>query len=321
MEEHSTTPVFVGIDISKKQLDVHILPFGDRHVFTRDSAGLDALGALLQPLAPTLVVMEATGGLETVVCAHLAALHLPVVAVNPAMVRAFAKANGQLAKTDRLDAAIIALFGERIRPEVRPLPDATALALGELVARRRQIVEMITAEGNRRARATVPHVARRLEAHLDWLRKELSAIETDLDAAIRTTPVWREKAALLTSVPGVGPATALCLISDLPELGQLDRRRIAALVGVAPLACDSGGRFGARHIFGGRAEVRSVLYMAALVGTRHNAVLRAFHARLIAAGKRPKVAIVACMHKLLHILNAIVRSGTPWHDPQIAASI
>ena len=233
MEEPATADCFVGIDISKQQLDVHILPSGHTFSVTRDAAGLDQLVATLRPCAPQLIVLEATGGLEVVVCARLAACGLAVVAINPRQIRAFAVALGRRAKTDRLDAAVIASFAERVRPDVRALPDATTQALGELVTRRRQIVG--TAENNRLQQAIDPRLRKRLNAHLAWLQRELSSIESDLDQAIRGSPIWRAQADLLTSVPGVGPATARCLIAELPELGQLDRRQLAALVGVAPI--------------------------------------------------------------------------------------
>jgi transposase len=314
LEDPDTGDCFVGIDVAKRQLDVHLLPSRKSFSVSRDPDGLEQLAAALRPYAPRLVVLEATGGLEVVVCAQLAAAGLPVVAVNPRQIRAFAVALGRLAKTDRLDAAVIAAFAARVRPELRPLPDATTQALGELVARRRQIVGMITAESNRLQQAMGRRLQGRLRAHLAWLQRELSDIETELHETIRAAPLWREQADLLTSVPGVGPATARCLLAELPELGRLDRRRIAALVGVAPLNRDSGARSGLRHIGGGRGALRATLYMAALVGVRHNKTLRAFHARLIAAGKRPKVALVACMHKLLLILNAIIRTNQSWHD-------
>jgi transposase len=215
---------------------------------------------------------------------------------------------------------VIARFAERVRPDPRPLPDATTQALGELVTRRRQIVGMITAEANRLQQAVDQRLQKRLRAHLTWLQRDLSTIEGELDQAIRGSPIWRVQADLLTSVPGVGPATARCLIAELPELGQLDRRRLAALVGVAPISRDSGTRSGTRQIGGGRARLRATLYMATLVGVRHNKILANFHARLVAGGKRPKVALVACMHKLLLILNAIIRNNQPWHDEPSPAS-
>jgi len=325
MEEPGTADrlvdCFVGIDVAKRQLDVHILPSAHTFSVARDAAGLERLVSTLRPHAPRLIVMEATGGLEVVVCAQLAAAGLAVAAINPRQIRAFAVALGRRAKTDRLDAAVIASFAERVRPDPRPLPDATTQALGELVTRRRQIVGMITAEGNRLQQGVDQRLQKRLKAHLVWLQRELSSIEDDLDRAIRNSPIWCAQADLLTSVPGVGPATARCLIAELPELGQLDRRRLAALVGVAPISRDSGARSGTRQIGGGRARLRAALYMATLVGVRHNKALAACHARLIAAGKRPKVALVACMHKLLLILNAIIRTNQPWHDDHSPASI
>ncbi len=266
----------------------------------------------LQVLQPELIVLEATGGFEIIVTATLAAAGLPVVVVNPRQIRDFARACGQLAKTDTLDAAVIALFAERIRPSLRPLPDEATRQLGELAARRRQIVEMITAEGLRRRQTNLKRVQKRLDAHIGWLQKELSGIETDIDAAVRESPLWREQEALLTSVPGVGRTVARTLLAELPELGQLDRRAVAALVGIAPLNHDSGQHRGSRHIRGGRVAVRAALYMAAWVGTRFNPVIKAFYDRLRAAGKPRKVALVACMHKLITILNAIVRTKKPW---------
>jgi transposase len=312
--EQSTSPsaVFVGIDVAKKHLDVHIRPSADAFAVPRDGPGLDELVCRLQALQPGLIVLEATGGFEIIVAATLAAAGLPVVVVNPRQIRDFAHACGRLAKTDALDAAIIALFAERIRPPLRPLPDEATRQLGELAARRRQIVEMITAEGLRRRQTSLRRVHKRLDAHVAWLQKELSSLETDIDAAVRESPLWREQEALLTSVPGVGQTVARTLLAELPELGQLDRRALAALVGIAPLNHDSGQHRGSRHIRGGRASVRAALYMAAWVGARFNPVIKAFYDRLRAAGKPRKVALVACMHKLLTILNAIVRTRQPW---------
>ena len=303
---------FVGIDVSKECLDVHIRPSGKAFAVARDGEGLAALIERLQAVKPALVVLEATGGFETVVAAALAGAGLPLAVVNPRQIRDFARALGRLAKTDALDAQAIALFAERVHPEPRPLAAAEAQALAELVARRRQIVEMIGAEGNRRHRLGGKRMARRIDAHLAWLQKELSALEADLDDAIRGTPVWREAEDLLTSVPGVGDKLARTLIADLPELGQLDRKRIAALVAVAPLNRDSGQMRGKRTTWGGRAKVRTVLYMAALVAARHNPVLASFYQRLLAAGKAKKLALTAVMRKLLTILNAILRDKTPW---------
>lgn len=303
---------FVGIDVSKRSLDVHIHPAGEAFSVERNGTGLDGLVARLQALGPALIVLEATGGFEQTVAATLNAAILPVVVINPRQIRDFARAIGRLAKTDRIDAEVIALFAARIRPPLRPLPDEDTVALSEMVARRRQIVEMITAENNRLRQAQGKRVAKQITTHLAWLQKALSSIETDLDDAIRRSPLWQETAELIDQVQGVGPVTIRCLIADLPELGQLNRRRIAALVGCAPFNRDSGIFKGKRAIRGGRACVRATLYMAALVAARHNPTLKAFHSRLIAAGKAPKVAIIATARKLLTILNAIVRDKKPW---------
>ena len=304
--------IYVGIDVAKDRLDVHVLPSREAFAVARDGEGLERLIERLAALAPALVVLEATGGYETVVASALAGAGLPLAVVNPRQIRDFARALGRLAKTDALDAQAIALFAERVRPEPRPLADAEARTLAELVQRRRQIVEMIGAEGNRRHQLGGKRMARRIDAHLAWLQKELSALEADLDDAIRGTPAWREAEDLLTSVPGVGGKLARTLIADLPELGQLDRKQIAALVGVAPLNRDSGQMRGKRTTWGGRAKVRAVLYMAALVAAHHNPVLARFYRRLLAAGKAKKLALTAVMRKLLTILNAILRDKTPW---------
>jgi len=264
------------------------------------------------------VVLEATGGFEMTVAAALAAARLPLAVVNPRQIRDFARATGRLAKTDALDAAAIAHFGAAVKPAVRALPDAAAQALGELVARRRQLIEMMVAERHRARQLTQRRLLKGLERHLAMLQKELSALEQDLDDAVRGSPAWRDSEDLLTSVPGIlgfNPrthTTARTLIADLPELGTLDRKQIAALVGVAPFNRDSGKRRGRREIWGGRAGVRAALYMAALAATRFNPIIAAFHQRLRAAGKPPKVALVACMRKLLIILNAMLRDRRPW---------
>lgn len=305
-------PCFVGIDVAKKNLDIHLRPSGVSFTLSRDAAGLDELIARLLPRQPVLIVLEATGGYENVVLASLAGAGLPVLAVNPRQIRDFARACGRLAKTDRLDAAVIALFAERIRPELRPQPDAATLALGELAARRRQIVEMISAENRRLQQASTKRVQRNINTHIAWLQEELSSINADLDTDIRQSTAWSNTEALLISVPGVGKAVAQTIIADLPEIGSLDRREIAALVGVAPFNHDSGGHRGSRRIRGGRAAVRAKLFMAAWVAAQHNPVIRPFYERLIAAGKQRKVALVACMRKLLTILNAIIRDQKPW---------
>jgi transposase len=260
------------------------------------------------------VVLEAPGGLERLAAAELAAAGVPVAVVNPRQVRDFAKAVGQLAKTDALAAQLLARFAEAVRPTPRPLPDAGTQALAALLARRRQVVAMLTAERQRLATAGVP-VRPRIQTHVGWLERELGALDDDLGQTLRASPVWRAKEDLLRSVPGVGPVVARTLLAALPELGALDRKRIAALVGLAPVACDSGTLRGKRLVWGGRGRVRTALYMAALTGTRYNPVLRAFYRRLLRAGKAKKVALTACMHKLLLILNAIVHSATPWRQP------
>jgi len=312
MEPSSAVPAFVGIDVAKDRLDVHLRPSDQAFALGRDDAGLEALVERLTALTPALVVLEATGGFEVAVAGALAAAGLPLVVVNPRQIRDFARATGRLAKTDRLDAEAIARFAEAVQPAPRPVPSAAARALGELVARRRQLVEMITSEGQRRRQARDPRLGRRLEAHLSWLQQELAALETDLDDAVRGTPAWRATEDLLASVPGIGKTSARTLIAELPELGRLDRRRIAALVGVAPINRDSGTFRGRRMVVGGRASVRTALYMPTLTAIRHNPALQAFYQRLIRRGRPAKVAITACMRKLLVILNAILRDHRPW---------
>ena len=315
MEHSPAGPTFVGIDVAKDRLDVHLRPADEAFALSRDGAGLEALVERLMVLAPTLVVLEATGGFEVVVAGALAAAGLPLVVVNPRQIRDFARATGRLAKTDRLDAEAIARFAEAVQPAPRPVPSAAAQALGELVARRRQLVAMITREGQRRRQARDPRLGRRLEAHVVWLQKELSALETDLDDAVRATPAWRVAEDLLASVPGIGKTSARTLIAELPELDSLDRRKIAALVGVAPINRDSGTFRGRRMVMGGRASVRTALYMPTLTAIRHNPALQAFYQRLIGRGRPAKVAITACMRKLLVILNAILRDHRPWQTP------
>jgi transposase len=305
---------FVGIDVSKATLDVHVLPQGERFCVARDSAGVAGLVERLRSLEAKLIVLEATGGFEQVVSAALGAAGLPVAQINPRQIRDFARALGRLAKTDRIDAAVIALFAERVRPEARPLPDEQARLLDELVTRRRQVIEMIVAEGNRGRELESPRIKKRISRHLASLQAELSEIDQELDTTIRGTPIWREKEELLKTATGVGDVTARTLIAELPELGTLDRRKIAALVGLAPFNRDSGLMRGRRTTWGGRAAVRCALYMATLSAVRHNAVIRSFHQRLVAAGKKPKVAIVACMRKLLTILNAMLRDKKEWVD-------
>jgi transposase len=303
---------FVGIDVAKDRLDVHLRPSAESFAVARDGEGLVQLVERLQNLAPRLVVMEATGGYETIVASAVAAAHLPLAVVNPRQIRDFARATGKLAKTDRIDAAAIAHFAEAVRPPARPIADAEAQALGELVARRRQVVEMIVAERHRRRRATQRRVVRAIERHLKLLQSELSELERDVDGAIRKSPAWQADAELLASVPGIGPATLRTLIAELPELGRLDRRKIAALVGVAPINRDSGTMRGRRMIAGGRPAVRTALFMAALVASRRNPVIAPYYAKLRAAGKTAKQALTACIRKLVVILNAILRDRKPW---------
>ena len=306
--------VFVGIDVAKDRLDVHVRPSGESFAVARDSEGVAALVDRLAGLKPGLIVLEATGGFETVVAGAVAAAGLPLAVVNPRQIREFARATGRLAKTDKLDAEINALFAERIQPEPRPVPDDQTRALAELIARRRQVVDMMTMERNRRHMLTSKRLIKSVDRLLAVLQKELSSLEHELDDTIRGTPAWREKEELLTSVPGVGDGLARTLLADLPELGRLGRRQIASLVGVCPFNRDSGRFRGKRTTWGGRAKVRSVLYMGALVASRHNPVLSAFYQRLLADGKEKKVALTAVMRKLLVILNAIVRDHTPWQN-------
>jgi transposase len=308
----SAPACFVGIDVAKATLDIATRPGGERWSVANDEGGIRALVNRLRPLAPTLIVLEATGGFEIATVAAAATAGLPVVVANPRQVRDFARATGQLAKTDALDAQILALFAERVRPEPRPLPDAATQTLDALLTRRRQLLEMLTAEKNRLGFATAAPVRRDLTQHIHWLERRLRDVDADLEQAVHASPLWRAKEDLLRSVPGVGPVVSRTLLGELPELGTLTHKQIAALVGVAPRACDSGTLHGKRLVWGGRASVRAVLYMGALVATRCNPVIRAFYARLRAAGKPAKVALVACMRKLLTILNAILRSGTPW---------
>lgn len=303
---------FVGIDVSKDRLDVYLRPSGESFAVARDGEALAGLVERLRVLAPALVVMEATGGYESVVASAIGAAHLPLAVINPRQIRDFARATGRLAKTDRIDAAAIAHFAEAIRPPARPIAEPEAQALGELVARRRQVIEMIVAETNRRRMASQRRVIRAIERHLALLQTELSELEGDIDGAIRSSPAWQADADLLTSVPGIGPATRRTLIAELPELGRLTRRKIAALVGVAPINRDSGSLRGRRTIAGGRSAVRAALFMAALVASRKNPVIAPYYEKLRAAGKTPKQALTACMRKLLVILNAILRDRKPW---------
>ena len=306
--------IFVGIDVAKDRLDVHVRPSDEAFSVARDSEGLTALMQRLGPLHPYLVVLEATGGFEQTLAAALVSEAMPLAVVNPRQIRDFARATGQLAKTDALDAKAIARFAEAIKPEPRPVPDEQARALGELVARRRQVIEMMTAERNRRRQLSSRRLIKSVDRLLAVLQKELSELEQEVGEGIRGTPAWRERDELLRSVPGIGNVVARTLIADLPELGRLGRKQIAALVGIAPLNRDSGRMHGKRTTWGGRAKVRSALYMAALVASRRNPVLKAFYQRLISFGKPKKLALIAVMRKLLTILNAMVRDNKRWQN-------
>jgi transposase len=306
-------PVFIGIDVSKARLDVAMRPSAEKLSVSNDETGIQAVVQRLNELSPTLIVLEATGGLERSITGALGSAQLPVVVVNPRQVRDFAKATGQLAKTDRIDAEVLARFAEAVRPPLRPLPDEVSLELRALIARRRQLIEMMVAERNRLSTASRA-VRKRIEAHLRWLEAELERADKDLDQSIRQSPIWQEHEDLLRSVPSIGPVVSRTLLAELPELGRLNRKQIAALVGIAPFNRDSGTFRGRRGIWGGRATVRAVLYMAALVASRRNAVIRVFYKRLRDAGKAPKVALVACMRKLLTILNAMIKHKTRWSE-------
>lgn len=307
----------VGIDISKDRLDVgcHVpapMVPPSRGAFPNDQEGHAALVAQLIVLAPSLIVIESTGRYQRAVVAALAAAKLPVVVVNPRQVRDFARATGVLAKTDRIDAAVLARFGAAVRPVVRPIADESAVALGDALARRRQLVELHTAESNRLRQATAPVIKKSIKAIMVAIARQLETIDDELDGLIRSSPAWKLKEDLLTGVPGIGKVTARTLLAALPELGSISRQKVAALVGVAPLNNDSGLMRGRRRIWGGRAPVRTVLYMATLVASRCNPVIRAHYLRLQAAGKPKKLALVACMRKLLVILNAMLRTGRAW---------
>jgi transposase len=307
------SPTFIGIDVSKARLDVAMRPSGENESVSNDQPGIKALVKRLSELQPALIVLEATGGVERQLTRALASAELPVVVVNPRQVRDFAKATGQLAKTDSIDARVLARFAQAVRPAVRPLPNEITLELRALIARRRQITEMIVAERNRLGAAS-KSVRKRIDAHIRWLEGELGRADKDLDQSIRQSPIWKENEELLRSVPSIGPVISRTVLAELPELGQLNRKQIAALVGVAPLNRDSGTLRGRRAIWGGRATVRAALYMAALVASRRNPVIRAFYKRLRTAGKAPKVALVACMRKLLTILNSMIKHKTHWSE-------
>jgi transposase len=304
--------IFVGIDVSKDRLDVHVHPSDEAFSVERNGAGLDALSQRLLPLSVSLIAVEATGGFETVVAAALAGAGLPLVVVNPAQVRSFANALGKRAKTDRVDAAVIARFIQATKPQVRPLPDEATRMLADLVARRRQIIQMIGGEQQRLARVTLTRLKKSITRLLKALEKELTSLDQDIDEEVRSCPIWREKEDLLKSVPGVGDAIARTLLAALPELGNLDRRQVASLVGLAPFTRQSGQWRGKSFIGGGRTAVRSALFMGAMVAARFNPHLKVFHQRLIAAGKPKMVALIAVARKLLTVLNAILRDKKPW---------
>jgi transposase len=304
--------VYVGVDVSKDRLDVHVRPMGEAFAVARNGEGLEELNRRLGGLGVSLVAVEATGGFETVVSASLVGAKLPVVVVNPAQVRSYAQALGKRAKSDPIDAEVIARFAEATKPEVRVLPDEQTQALADLVARRRQIVQMIAAERQREKRTQLRRVLRSIKNVIAALEKELNDIDEQIDDSIRNSPAWREKEDLLSSVPGIGPITARTLIASMPELGRLDRREVASLAGLAPWTRQSGQWKGKSFIGGGRSDVRTALFMAALSAARYNPVLNVFHQRLLAARKPKMVALIAVARKLLTILNAILRDKRPW---------
>jgi transposase len=315
----TSSPLFVGIDVAKATLDVALRPSAQTWQVIYDEAHIEALVAQLISLSPTLIVVEATGGLERLLVAALAAVGLPVVVINPRLARDFAKATGRLAKTDRIDAQVLAHYGEAIRPSLRPLPNADTQQLRALVDRRRQLLDMMTAEQSRLSTSPA-RIRDSIEHHLTWLQQQLASLDDDLDRTLKASSLWRERDDILQSTPGVGPVLSRTLMSYVPELGELNRKEIAALVGVAPFNRDSGTWRGRRTIWGGRATVRAVLYMSTLVATRHNPVIREFYERLLAAGKEKKVALTACMRKLLTILNAMVKNQQRW-QPKVAKNV
>jgi transposase len=303
---------YVGIDVSKATLDIGIIPTGETWSIANQNDDIATLVKKLRRLKPEKIVIEPTAQLELPVTGALAAAGLQVVVVNPRQVRDFARASGILAKTDRIDAQVLAHFGQAVAPEVRPLKDKETQALTALMTRRRQLGNMLVTERNRLGTAPVP-VQKDIKDHITWLEKRLKDLDDNLDSTLRNSPVWQEKDALLQSVPGVGRVLSLSILSQLPELGRLNRRQIAALVGVAPFNCDSGSYRGRRRVWGGRTHLRGILFMATLASTRYNPVIKAFYGRLRASGKPSKVALTACMRKLLVILNAILKTKTPWN--------
>ena len=313
----SPQPGYVGIDVAQASLDIAVRPTAETWQVGNDEPGITMLVSQMQALAPTLIVLEATGGYQGPVTAALAAAGLPVVVVNPRQVRAFAHAVGILAKTDRIDARVIAHFAEAVRPTPRPLPDAETQELRALILRRRQVIAMLTAERNRLGTAPT-RIQGAIQQHIAWLEGQLTALHDDLTATIERSAVWQAKTDLLRSIPGVGPVLSRTMLAQVPELGTLGHKQVAALVGVAPFNRDSGTLRGRRTVYGGRGEVRAVLYMGTLVATKHNPVIKAFYTRLCAAGKAKKVALTACMRKLLTIMNAMVRDLTPWQPREVA---
>jgi transposase len=309
-------PCFVGIDVAKAQLDIAVRPSGERWAVPNDAGGVVTLVDRLQALHPTLIVLEATGGMERAATAALATAGLPVVVVNPRQARDFARATGQLAKTDALEARALAHVADVIRPTPRPLPDTQTQELRALIGRRQPLVVMRTAEQNRLA-GTSGRLQTDIAAHIVWLNERLATRDDDIETLLRASPLWREHDDLWQSAPGIGPVCARTLVLELPELGTLTRQQIAALVGVAPLNCDRGTLRGRRTIWGGRAHVRTVLYMGTLVATRYNPRINAFYERLLAAGKVKKVALTACMRKFLTILNAMLKHRTPWQSQEV----
>lgn len=313
-------PTFIGIDVSKAELVVSVYPSGHTWTSATTTAAIEQLVTTVTPLQPRLIVVEATAGYEFPVVSACAAVGLPIAVVNPRQVRAFAQAIGRTAKTDAIDAALLALFGARVQPEVRPLPDEATQALAALVSRRRQLIDMLGAERRRLAQATTGAVRRDLRNHIRWLERRLADVDDEIGGTVQRSPVWRAQEDLLRSVPGIGPIVARTLLAELPELGRLDRRTIAALVGVAPFNRDSGQWRGRRMIWGGRRSIRAALYMAALVASRRNPALARFYQHLRSLGKPAKVALVAVMRKLLTILNAMVKHQSSWTDHTAAST-
>ncbi len=317
MTNMKDSSAYVGIDVSKAHLDIAEWPSAERWQADNNVEGIEQLVKEISLRSPALIVLEATGGLEMAAAGALATAGLPVAVINPRQARDFAKSLGKLAKTDKIDALVLARFGDAVRPEPRTLPTEQAVQLQALIVRRRQLIEMLVAEKNR-VYLTHCSVKPSLEEHIAWLENELRELDQDLKAQLQQSPIWREKDNLLRSVPGVGAVTSTTLLAELPELGSLNRKQIAALVGVAPFNCDSGNMRGKRVIWGGRACVRTALYMATMSACRHNPIIKTHYNHLKEQGKASKVALIACMRKLLTILNALIHSMTAW-NPQLAA--